>query len=114
MVTMNMISYEDERLGYFADQRKLVQKRYDRLEKQIKPDEPYLSERRQFLDDCGRELSFYNDVIEMLENDVVSRAIVNLIFEDIFLNSYYENGKLVVSHDDIVKIKNKYQRRLNL
>ena len=49
MVTMNMISYKDERLGFFANQRKLVQKRYDRLEKQIKPDEPYTSERREFL-----------------------------------------------------------------
>lgn len=114
MVTIKEISYKDDRLGFFADQRKLVQKRYDRLEKQIKPDEPYLSERREFLSDLGRELSFYNDVIEMLENDVVPRDIVNLIFEDIFLNSYYENGKLVVSHEDIVKIKNKYQRRLNL
>ena len=76
MVTINETSYKDERLGFFADQRKLVQKRYDRLEKQIKPDEPYLSERRQFLADCGRELSFYNDVIEMLENDVVSKSEV--------------------------------------
>lgn len=74
MVTMNMISYADERLGFFADQRKLVQKRYDRLEKQIKPDEPYTSERREFLSDLGRELSFYNDVIEMLENGVVSKS----------------------------------------
>ncbi len=74
MVEIKEISYEDERLGFFADQRRVVQKRYDRLEKQIKPDEPYLSERRQFLADCGRELSFYNDVIEMLENGVVSKS----------------------------------------
>ena len=119
MVTMNMISYEDERLGFFADQRKLVQKRYDRLEKQIKPDEPYTSERREFLSDLGRELSFYNDVIEMLENsvvpkDVVSTAIVNQIFEDIFLCERYDNGELVVNHEDILKIRNKFRRRLNL
>ena len=74
MVEIKEISYKDERLGFFADQRKLVQKRYDRLEKQIKPDEPYTSERIQFLSDCGRELSFYNDVIEMLENGVVSKS----------------------------------------
>lgn len=150
MVEIKETSYKDERLGFFADQRKLVQKRYDRLEKQIKPDEPYTSERREFLGDLGRELSFYNDVIEMLENGVVPKSefdklqeqfsildaecdrmeraeskhyddiikakaeFANQIFEDIFLNSYYENGKLVVSHDDIVKIKNKHQRRLNL
>ena len=74
MVTMNEISYKDERLGFFADQRKLVQKRYNRLEKQIKPDEPYTSERKEFLSDLGRELSFYNDVIEMLENGVVPKS----------------------------------------
>lgn len=80
MVEIKETSYKDERLGFFADQRKLVQKRYDRLEKQIKPDEPYLSERRQFLADCGRELSFYNDVIEMLENDVAPKSeVVNEI-----------------------------------
>ena len=74
MVEIKETSYKDERLGFFADQRKLVQKRYDRLEKQIKPDEPYTSERREFLSDLGRELSFYNDVIEMLENGVVPKS----------------------------------------
>lgn len=70
MVELKLITYKEERLIYFADQRKLVQKRYDRLEKAIKPDEPYLSERRQFLSDLGRELSFLNDVIKMLEDDL--------------------------------------------
>ena len=104
---MDMISYENERLGFFADQRKLVQKRYDRLEKQIKPDEPYTSERREFLSDLGRELSFYNDVIEMLENDVVSE-----IFKEIdrftyrYLNDVdYAGGDLIY---DIAELKNKY------
>ena len=46
--------------------------------------------------------------------DVVSKAIVCQIFEDIFLCEYYENGNPVVSYNDIVKIKNKFQRRLNL
>lgn len=82
MVTINEISYEDERLGFFADQRKLVQKRYDRLARQIKPDEPYTSERREFLSDCGRELSFYNDVIEMLENGVVPKSKVEKLFDE--------------------------------
>lgn len=70
MAELKEITYKEERLGFFADQRKTVQKRYDRLEKAIKPDEPYLSERRQFLSDLGRELSFYNDVIKMLEDDL--------------------------------------------
>ncbi len=93
MVEIKETSYKDERLGFFADQRKLVQKRYDRLEKQIKPDEPYTSERREFLSDCGRELSFYNDVIEMLENDVVPKSeLVKKIFEEInsIFREYYK------------------------
>ena len=62
MAELKLITYKEERLIYFTDQRKLVQKRYDRLEKAIKPDEPYLSERRQILSDLGRELSFLDDV----------------------------------------------------
>lgn len=87
MVTINEISYKNERLGFFADQRKLVQKRYDRLEKQIKPDEPYTSERREFLSDLGRELSFYNDVIEMLENGVVPKSEHNKAI-DLWADNY--------------------------
>lgn len=70
MAELKLITYKEERLVYFTDQRKLVKKRYDRLEKAIKPDEPYLSERRQFLSDLGSELSFLNDVIKMLEDDL--------------------------------------------
>lgn len=115
MVEIKETSYKDERLGFFADQRKLVQKRYDRLEKQIKPDEPYTSERREFLSDCGRELSFYNDIIEMLEADkVVPKEVIKEIFEDIFFCERYTDGELVVNHDDIVKIKNKYRLMLKL
>ena len=54
-----------------------------------------------------------NDVFMAYKN-VVPKLIVNQIFEDIFLCVDYKNGELVVSHDDIVKIKNKFQRRLNL
>ena len=70
MAELKLVTYKEERLIYFTDQRKLVQKRYDRLEKAIKPDEPYLSERRQILSDLGRELSFLNDVIKILEDDL--------------------------------------------
>lgn len=70
MAELKLITYKEERLIYFTDQRKLIKKRYDRLEKAIKPDEPYLSELRQFLSDLGRELSFLNDVIKMLEDDL--------------------------------------------
>lgn len=70
MIKLEVVAYECERLAFFAKQRKFVQKKYDRLEREIKPDEPYLSERRQDLSDLGRVLSFYNDVIKMLEDDI--------------------------------------------
>lgn len=112
MVEIKETSYKDERLGFFGDQRKLVQKRYDRLEKQIKPDEPYTSERREFLSDLGRELSFYNDVIEMLENDVVPNSEVESLQVELdamrgAANSYkmhYEEAQA-----EIDRLKDKYE-----
>lgn len=75
MVEIKEISYENERLNFFIDKKENVQKRYRRLEKAIKPDEPYLSDRRQLLSDCGRELSFYNDIISMLKEDIEKHKV---------------------------------------
>lgn len=55
-----------------------------------------------------------NDVFMEYKN-VVSKVIVNQIFEDIFLcANRIRDGELVINHSDVVKIKNKFQRRLNL
>lgn len=70
MATLKSESYKEQRLGFFADQRRAVQRRYKRLEKLVKPEDSYLSESRYLLSECGMELSFYNDVIEMLEADM--------------------------------------------
>ena len=122
MVEIKEISYKDERLGFFADQRKLVQKRYDRLEKQIKPDEPYLSERREFLSDCARELSFYNDVIEMLESGVVPKSELAKIFDEfekimkdnlheaVCIGDSVEDYYDVDLYDDFWELKKKYEK----
>lgn len=121
MVEIKVTTYKDERLGFFADQRKLVQKRYDRLEKQIKPDEPYISERREFLSDLGRELSFYNDVVEMFENDVVPKSEVAKIFnefEKILSDNFHADCQMgdciedyydVDVYDDFLELKRKYE-----
>ena len=115
MVTIKEISYKDERLEFFVNKRNALQKKFDKLEKSIKSDEPYLSERRQVLSDYGRELSFYDDVIEMLNGCAISKFIVPHIFEDIFSNTHYDDDlELIVRHDDIVRIKNKYCRELDL
>ena len=60
------ITYEEDRLMFFSEQKRLAEKRYRRLAKLVKPDDPYLSETRQLLSEAGQELSFYNDVVEML------------------------------------------------
>lgn len=65
-IDIKSITYEEERLYFFVDQVSLAQKRYDRLYKTFK-DAPYLSEGTQFLSDAGRELQFYKDVVEMLD-----------------------------------------------
>lgn len=52
--------------------------KYVDCEKAIKSDEPYLSERRQFLNDLGHELSFLNDVIKMLEDDFYGTTVLRV------------------------------------
>lgn len=70
MYQLKALSYKEQRLGFFADQRKTVQRRFKRLEKLVKPEDSYLSESRYLLTECGMELSFYDDVIAMLEEDM--------------------------------------------
>ena len=63
---IEVVTYEQDRLYFFAEQVSLAQKKYDRLFKTFK-DVPYLSEGAQFLSDAGRELQFYKDVVEMFD-----------------------------------------------
>ena len=101
MVTINVISYEDERLGFFVDQRRAAQKKYERLEKQLKLDSGYLSAEVEALSDCGRKLSFYNDVIEMLENDVVPRREVDKL-QEAYTELNKALAKTIQSNADLV------------
>lgn len=108
MVTINEISYEDERLEFFAEQQRILQRRYDKLKNQIRPDEPYLSERRQLLDDCGRELSFCNDVIEMLKNNVVPKRIFEVYRR---LNDELEQ-ELAATYDKLEEAESKVAEKI--
>ena len=68
MVEIKTITYEEERFNYFLEQRNRMQRSFERWEKILeKKDLPYLSEDIQWLSDLGRELSFYNDIIDMLD-----------------------------------------------
>lgn len=75
-MTITQITYEEDRLLFFSEQKRLAEKRYKRLAKLVKPDDPYLSETRQLLSEAGRELSFYNDVVEMLLRELSERKQV--------------------------------------
>lgn len=73
------ITYEEERLNYFKTRRNHVQLRYDRWKSLVdKKDSssylPYFSDDFELLNELGREISFYNDVIEMLEKIQTEKA----------------------------------------
>jgi hypothetical protein len=69
-MALKSVSYKEMRLEFFADKRKTVQRRLKRLEKLSKPEDSYLSKTSNLLRECGMELSFYDDIIEMLEEDM--------------------------------------------
>ena len=63
---IKVITYDQERLNYFTDLMKKAQKRYDRLYKKF-ANSPYLWEETELLNDAGREVQFYKDVIALLK-----------------------------------------------
>lgn len=75
MMEIKLTTYEEDRLNYFFAQRNRIQGRYERLGRIVDSKEPlpYLSEDLEILSALGRELSFYNDVVEMLEKDLAER-----------------------------------------
>lgn len=66
VVKIEVITYDQERLNYFTDLMKKAQKKYDRLYKKF-ANSPYLWEETELLNDAGRELQFYKDVIALFE-----------------------------------------------
>lgn len=73
VVKIEVITYDQERLNYFTDLMKRAQKRYDRLYKKF-ANSPYLWEETELLNDAGRELQFYKDVIALLEKSYRKRS----------------------------------------
>lgn len=64
---IEVVTYERERLDYFTELMQLARTRYSLLYHKFK-DAPYMSEEHQMLSDMGREVQFFGDVVEMLEN----------------------------------------------
>lgn len=66
-VAMEVIGYEDARLTFFKAQRDIAEKRYERLQKSKAFKELPSIEQHRLLSLIGERLSFWNDIIEMLE-----------------------------------------------
>ena len=54
-----------------------------------------------------------NDAFMAYKN-VVPKVIINQIFEELFVRERIFDGELAVNHDNILKIKDEFQRRLNV
>ena len=63
---IELITYKEARLEFFVKQRELAEKRYKRAVKKTNPSDSYLSNEFHLASEAGQELSFYNDVVEML------------------------------------------------
>lgn len=64
------VTYEEDRLCYFSEQRKIILKRYNRLRRTKSLMIPGSEKLDNQLSDLGREISFYDDIIEMLGKDI--------------------------------------------
>lgn len=80
-MNIKTITYEEDRLSFFIDQRKIAEKKHKRVLKQLNPDDLYLSEIRLLASETGQELSFYNDVVEMLARDLAEKRRVRDLME---------------------------------
>ena len=78
---LKTITYEEDRLSFFIEQRKIAEKKYKRVMKLLKPDDSYLSEINLLASETGQELSFYNDVVKMLANDLADKKRAKNLME---------------------------------
>lgn len=80
-MNFKVVTYEEDRLSFFIDQRKIAEKKHKRVLKQLKPDDSYISEISLLASETGQELSFYNDVVEMLARDLTEKIRVRKLME---------------------------------
>ena len=75
------ITYKEARFEFFVKQRELAEKRYKQAVKKTNPSDSYLSNEFYLASEAGQELSFYNDVVEMLGRDLSEEKKVRDLFE---------------------------------
>ena len=64
---IKVITYEESRLEFFKKELKMAQNKLERIRRTCNRNESPLSEKSLMLDDAGAEVSYYRDVVKMLE-----------------------------------------------
>jgi hypothetical protein len=67
-IEIEVVTYEEARLTFFKAQRDVATKRYEQFQKSKSLKELPPMEQHRLLSTIGERLSFWNDIIEMLEN----------------------------------------------
>ena len=67
-IEIEVVTYEEARLTFFKAQRDIATKRYEQFQKSKSLKELPPMEQHRLLSIIGERLSFWNDIIEMLEN----------------------------------------------
>jgi hypothetical protein len=64
---IKVITYEESRLEFFKKELKMAQNKCERIKRTLNRNESPLSEKSLMLDDAGAEVSYYRDIVKMLE-----------------------------------------------
>lgn len=67
---IKVITYEESRLEFFKKELKMAQNKLERIRRTCNRNESPLSEKSLMLDDAGAEVSYYKDIVKMLEDNV--------------------------------------------
>lgn len=67
---IKVITYEESRLEFFKKELKMAQNKLERIKRTCNRNESPLSEKSLMLDDAGAEVSYYRDIVKMLEDNV--------------------------------------------
>ena len=67
---IKVITYEESRLEFFRKELKAATRKMERIRRTLNRNESPMSEKSLMLDDAGAEVSYYRDVVKMLEDNV--------------------------------------------
>ena len=65
---LKVITYEESRLEFFKKELKMAQNKLERIRRTCNRNESPLSDKSLMLSDAGEEVSYYEEVVKMLED----------------------------------------------